>query len=142
MNIKPTQKGFTLIELLIVVAIIGILAAIAIPAYSDYTKKAKFAEVISAVNGVKLAIEVCSAEGITLANCTTDASVTNIVPLPAQVAMLSAFAVASPSIITATALATEFSGEPVPLTSVQTPALQANGALLWVETGTCSPKLC
>ena len=48
MNIKQTQKGFTLIELMIVIAIIGILAAVALPAYSDYTKRAKMSEVILA----------------------------------------------------------------------------------------------
>ncbi len=53
---KQLQKGFTLIELMIVVAIIGILAAVAIPAYSDYTTKAKLSKVVGAVDPIKLAI--------------------------------------------------------------------------------------
>lgn len=50
------QQGFTLIELMIVVAIIGILAAIAIPAYQDYTVRAKVSELINAANPAKTAI--------------------------------------------------------------------------------------
>jgi len=59
MKNKRTQSGFTLIELMIVVAIIGVLASLALPAYSNYTKKAKFAEVVSAGSAVKSSIDVC-----------------------------------------------------------------------------------
>jgi type IV pilus assembly protein PilA len=56
---KQIQKGFTLIELMIVVAIIGILAAVAIPAYSDYTKKAKATELVQGTSALKTAVEIC-----------------------------------------------------------------------------------
>lgn len=76
---KTMQKGFTLIELMIVVAIIGILAAIAIPQYNDYTAKAQASEGPSLVDGLKTPIvELISNGGnaaCTTANLTTAGAV-------------------------------------------------------------------
>ena len=63
------QSGFTLIELMIVVAIIGILAAVALPAYQTYTAKARFSEVILATSPAKTAIELCIQGGNAMAAC-------------------------------------------------------------------------
>ncbi len=58
---RSMQKGFTLIELMIVVAIIGILAAVALPAYQDYTVRAKVSEVILAASSGKTAVSEAAA---------------------------------------------------------------------------------
>jgi type IV pilus assembly protein PilA len=67
--VKKAQAGFTLIELMIVVAIIGILAAVAIPAYQNYTVKAKVGNALSAVAAVKTAVGLCVQETGGLTGC-------------------------------------------------------------------------
>ena len=72
---RTAQKGFTLIELMIVVAIIGILAAVALPAYQDYTVKSKWAANITEMEGIKTAIKTCmndEAADATKCNAVTD----------------------------------------------------------------------
>ena len=62
---NTAQKGFTLIELMIVVAIIGILAAIAIPQYQNYISKSQVSRVVGETSAVKTAIETCLNDGQT-----------------------------------------------------------------------------
>ena len=73
------QQGFTLIELMIVVAIIGILAAIALPAYQDYTNKSKFTEVVVATSAVKTAFEVAYATDGVIASAAANTGVSSAV---------------------------------------------------------------
>ncbi|CAG36184.1 pilin [Desulfotalea psychrophila] len=75
------QQGFTLIELMIVVAIIGILAAVAIPQYQNYTIKAKVGNALTSVDSLKTAVAVCAQEAggiLTTCNTTTADTVTEI----------------------------------------------------------------
>lgn len=71
---KKVQKGFTLIELMIVIAIVGILAAVALPAYQNYTKRAQFADVISSVVPIRNSIDVCVQTGTAIADCVIGAA--------------------------------------------------------------------
>jgi len=75
---KKTQQGFTLIELMIVVAIIGILAAIAIPAYQDYTGKSQASEAFSLLDGLKTPVsEAIASSGLNTGCNVPDGSVTS-----------------------------------------------------------------
>ena len=67
---KTIQQGFTLIELMIVVAIIGILAAVAIPAYQDYTVRAKVQEAVNLSNPHRTSLGIACSEGTLLSDGT------------------------------------------------------------------------
>lgn len=66
---RYSQKGFTLMELMITVVIIGILAAIAVPSYLDYTKKAHYSEIVLATSAPKVGVAQCYGDTGSLANC-------------------------------------------------------------------------
>ena len=74
---KRLQKGFTLIELMIVVAIIGILAAVALPAYQDYTIRAKVSELVLAAGNAKTTVTENMQTNATSTNANAGASISN-----------------------------------------------------------------
>ena len=74
-HVRKAQQGFTLIELMIVVAIIGILAAIAIPAYQDYTIRAKISEVIGFGAAAKTSVSECLLSATDETDCNSNTEV-------------------------------------------------------------------
>lgn len=132
LGITRPNSGFTLIELMIVVAIVAILAAVALPSYQTYTQRARFTEVIAATGPAKTAIEICVQTGgpdcEAAGNNASTGVTTDIV---AGVAVSATSASDGPWTITATGT-TEVGGRTFILTGTA-----ENGRVSWVTSGTC-----
>lgn len=131
--IQQKQQGFTLIELMIVVAIIGILAAVALPAYQTYTQRATFSEVVLATAPYKSAYEVARQTGRIAALADADVGSNGI---PAAVGENGGSVTSvgmTDGLITATGVAADFGGVAHTYTLMPTLAIP----VIWTEGGSC-----
>ncbi len=133
---KKVQQGFTLIELMIVIAIIGILAAVAIPSYQDYTKKARFSEVLSLSDALK----------VDIGNCIADNSNSRIGCSNGALGVPAAMSAATENTATLTVADGIITGVATPkadsVTSILTPTPGATSTdpITWENSGTCEAK--
>ena len=131
------QGGFTLIELMIVVAIIGILAAIAVPQYQTYTKKAKFTEVVQAAQGFKSQVEICiqnrdDPAATTVTGCGNGSG--GVGASPSTYGKVQSVSVGTDGKITATGTNAAFG---TGYTYIMIPAVTASGITWDTTTGSC-----
>ncbi len=135
---QQISKGFTLIELMIVVAIIGILAAIALPAYQTYTNKAKFSEVVVATSAVKTAYEVAYSSTGSMAAAATDNGVSAAVDSAnTQGGYVGAVVLGSSSPYTLVASSSGITGTDYSY-SLEPSTGTGSGNISWTQGGTCA----